>query len=46
MDSLKVSSLNNQSTVLDIIMQMVNHLPYHIRQIVYVAKMKKGDLPW
>lgn len=46
MEPLTFSSLNNQSIVLDVIMQMVNHLPFHTGQIVYIAKMRKGELIW
>jgi uncharacterized damage-inducible protein DinB len=46
MAPLTYSSLNNQSTVLDVMMQMVNHLPYHTGQITYIAKMRKGQLNW
>jgi hypothetical protein len=46
MEPLTISSLNNHSTVLDIMMQMVHHLPFHSGQIVYIAKMRKGPLPW
>ncbi|MDF2653070.1 MAG: hypothetical protein K0Q73_8875 [Paenibacillus sp.] len=46
MAPLTYSSLNNQSTVLDIMMQMMNHLPFHTGQISYIAKMRKGQLKW
>jgi hypothetical protein len=46
MAPLTYSSLNNQSTVLDVMMQMMNHLPYHTGQITYIAKMRKGQLIW
>jgi uncharacterized damage-inducible protein DinB len=43
---LTYSALNNKSTVLDVMMQMVNHLPYQTGQITYIAKMRKGQLNW
>jgi uncharacterized damage-inducible protein DinB len=46
MAPLTYSSLNNQSTVLDIMMQMMNHLPFHTGQISYIAKMRIGQLKW
>ncbi|MFD0682802.1 MULTISPECIES: DUF1572 family protein [unclassified Paenibacillus] len=46
MAPLEYSALNNQSTVLDVMMQMMNHLPYHTGQITYIAKMRKGQLNW
>jgi uncharacterized damage-inducible protein DinB len=46
MAPLTYSSLNNQSTVLDIMMQMMNHLPFHTGQISYIAKMRIGQLTW
>ncbi|CAG7633814.1 DinB family protein [Paenibacillus allorhizosphaerae] len=46
MEPLTYSALSNQSTVLDVMMQMVNHLPFHTGQIVYIAKMRVGDLQW
>lgn len=46
MEPLTYSSLNNKSTVLDVMMQMVSHLPVHIGQIIYIAKMRVGELKW
>jgi uncharacterized damage-inducible protein DinB len=46
MAPLTYSSLNNQSTVLDVMMQMMNHLPFHTGQITYIAKMRVGQLKW
>lgn len=46
MAPLTYSSLNNESTVLDVMMQMMNHLPYHTGQITYIAKMRVAELQW
>jgi uncharacterized damage-inducible protein DinB len=46
MQALYYSALKNDSTVLDIMMQMLNHLSGHTAQITYIAKMRKGQLQW
>jgi len=46
MPPLTYSALNNQSTVLEIMMQMVSHLPFHTGQIIYIAKMRLGKINW
>ncbi|OPA75099.1 hypothetical protein BVG16_21035 [Paenibacillus selenitireducens] len=40
------SALNNNSRVLEIMIQMLHHLPGHTAQIIYIAKMRKGQLEW
>jgi hypothetical protein len=46
MPPLYYSALRNDSTALDIMMQMLNHLSGHNQQIIYIAKMRKGQLQW
>jgi hypothetical protein len=46
MPPLTYSALNNNSRVLEIMIQMLHHLPGHTAQIVYIAKMRKGQLEW
>ncbi|MCU6713055.1 DUF1572 domain-containing protein [Paenibacillus sp. J5C_2022] len=40
------AGLNNQSTVLEMLLHQFRHLPSHIGQIYYIAKMRKGYLEW
>lgn len=39
-------TLNNQSTVLEMLLHQFRHLPSHTGQIIYIAKMRKGNLVW
>lgn len=38
------SGLNNQATVLEIILHQFRHLPGHTAQITYISKMRRGQL--
>lgn len=38
--------LNNQSTILEMLLHQFRHLPSHTGQIIYIAKMRKGSLVW
>jgi hypothetical protein len=40
------SAVNNQTTALNLMVQMVRELNYHVGQINYIAKMRKGPLVW
>lgn len=40
------SGVDNQATVLEMILHQFRHLPGHTGQIVYIAKMRKGPLQW
>lgn len=46
MPPLTYSSNNNQSTLLDMMVQMVREVHNHTGQIMYIAKMRKGQLVW
>lgn len=39
-------SLNNQSTILEMLLHQFRHLPSHTGQIIYIAKMRIGNLVW
>jgi Protein of unknown function (DUF1572). len=39
-------ALNNQCTVLEMLLHQFRHLPSHTGQIIYIAKMRKGNLVW
>nr|WP_258567531.1 DUF1572 domain-containing protein [Paenibacillus anseongense] len=43
---LTSSGVDNQATVLEMILHQFRHLPGHTGQIVYIAKMRKGRLQW
>ncbi|MBD2864506.1 DUF1572 family protein [Paenibacillus oceani] len=43
---LTYSALNNETTALNLMVQMVREINYHIGQINYIAKMRKGPLVW
>lgn len=43
---LTYSALNNETTALNLMIQMVREINYHIGQINYIAKMRKGPLVW
>ncbi|OXS57356.1 hypothetical protein B1A99_17875 [Cohnella sp. CIP 111063] len=40
------SGLDNKATILDMLLHQFRHLPGHIGQIIYIAKMRKGQLQW
>lgn len=46
MPPLTYSAVNNQTTALNLMIQMVREINYHIGQINYIAKMRKGPLVW
>ncbi|MCM3628268.1 DUF1572 domain-containing protein [Paenibacillus glycanilyticus] len=39
-------ALDNQATILEMLLHQFRHLPGHVAQIVYIAKMRKGQLQW
>ncbi|GIN72366.1 hypothetical protein J14TS2_28410 [Bacillus sp. J14TS2] len=39
-------ALNNQATILEMLLHQFRHLPSHTGQIIYIAKMRRGDLVW
>ncbi|ULL16155.1 DUF1572 domain-containing protein [Paenibacillus sp. H1-7] len=43
---LTFSAVNNQTTALNLMIQMVREINYHVGQINYIAKMRKGPLVW
>lgn len=43
---LTYSQVNNQTTVLNLMIAMVREVHYHTGQIVYIAKLRKGQLVW
>ncbi|MNC71271.1 hypothetical protein D3C75_1221720 [compost metagenome] len=40
------SALDNQTTAINMMIQLVREINYHIGQIIYIAKMRKGQLTW
>lgn len=38
--------LDNQATILEMLLHQFRHLPSHTGQIMYIAKMRKGQLQW
>ncbi|WP_054955579.1 DinB family protein [Paenibacillus dakarensis] len=40
------AGLDNQSTILEMLLHQFRHLPGHTGQIFYIAKMKKGKIVW
>lgn len=40
------SAINNQSTAMNMLVQMVREIHFHTGQIIYIAKMRKGKLHW
>lgn len=44
--SFDSAALNNRSTVLEMLLHQFRHLPSHTGQIIYIAKMRKGNLVW
>jgi hypothetical protein len=43
---LTYSQVNNETTALNLMIAMVREVHYHTGQIIYVAKMRKGQLVW
>jgi uncharacterized damage-inducible protein DinB len=43
---LTYSQVNNETTVLNLMIAMVREVHYHTGQIIYVAKLRKGQLVW
>ncbi|WP_314590441.1 DinB family protein [Paenibacillus terrigena] len=39
-------ALDNQATILEMLLHQFRHLPSHTGQIMYIAKMRKGQLQW
>lgn len=39
-------ALDNQATILEMLLHQFRHLPSHTGQILYIAKMRKGHLVW
>ncbi|MCG7343174.1 DUF1572 domain-containing protein [Sporosarcina sp. ACRSL] len=46
MPPLTFSANDNESTLLDMMVQMVREVHNHTGQIMYIAKMRKGQLQW
>lgn len=40
------SQVNNETTVLNLMIAMVREVHYHTGQIIYAAKIRKGQLTW
>ncbi|WP_042168059.1 DinB family protein [Paenibacillus gorillae] len=43
---LTYSQVNNETTVLNLMIAMVREVHYHTGQIIYAAKIRKGQLEW
>lgn len=43
---LTYSQVNNETTVLNLMIAMIREMHYHTGQIIYVAKIRKGQLVW
>jgi len=43
---LTYSQVNNETTVLNLMIAMLREIHYHTGQIVYIAKIRKGKLSW
>ncbi|WP_413377715.1 DUF1572 family protein [Paenibacillus taichungensis] len=43
---LTFSQVNNETTVLNLMIAMVREIHYHTGQIIYAAKVRKGQLVW
>jgi len=46
MSPLTFSALNNEASMIDVMVQMVREVHTHTGQIIYIAKMRKGQLQW
>ncbi|MOA57986.1 hypothetical protein D3C78_1822820 [compost metagenome] len=44
--ALTYSQVNNETTVLNLMIAMVREIHYHTGQIIYAAKIRKGQLVW
>lgn len=44
--SLTYSQVTNETTVLNLMIAMVREIHYHTGQIIYAAKIRKGQLVW
>ncbi len=44
--TLTNSGVDNEATTLEMLLHQFRHLPGHTGQIVYIAKMRKGQLQW
>lgn len=40
------SALDNNATAVDMMIQFVREINYHFGQIIYIAKMRRGQLIW
>lgn len=43
---LTYSQVNNETTALNLMIAMVREVHYHTGQVIYIAKMRKGQLVW
>lgn len=43
---LTYSQVNNETTALNLMIAMVREVHYHTGQIIYAAKIRKGQLVW
>ncbi|AOZ90802.1 DinB family protein [Paenibacillus crassostreae] len=43
---LTYSQVNNETTILNLMIAMVREIHYHTGQIIYIAKIRKGQLVW
>jgi len=43
---LTFSAINNEASMVDLMVQMVREVNTHTGQILYIAKMRKGQLQW
>ncbi|MCJ8011238.1 DUF1572 domain-containing protein [Paenibacillus sp. KQZ6P-2] len=43
---LTYSQVNNETTALNLMMAMFREVHYHTGQIIYIAKMRKGQFKW
>ncbi|MDF2926601.1 MAG: hypothetical protein K0R57_5515 [Paenibacillaceae bacterium] len=43
---LTYSQVNNDTTALNLMIAMVREIHYHTGQMMYIAKMRKGQLTW
>lgn len=43
---LTYSQVNNETTVLNLMVAMIREMHYHTGQIIYAAKIRKGQLVW
>lgn len=43
---LTYSQVNNETTALNLMVSMLREVHYHTGQIIYIAKMRRGQLVW